>query len=191
VVGGEQRDEPILRGVDVLILIHEHVLEALLILLAGCFVALEQVDRANDEIVEIQRVRLGEPALILGVNVGDPLAGKGRLALRVLFGPNQRVLRFIDLGEAGARREMPFVIIEVVQNLFDELPLIRFIDHRETTADADSRTIATQNANAHRVKGSDPEVAGDRTDHGMQPRLHLAGSLVGERYRKNAFGSDS
>ena len=57
---------------------------------------------------------------------------------------------------------MPLVIIEVVQNLFDE-PLIRFIDH-ETAADADLRT-SRRNANAHCAAVPTLEVSGqDLTD---------------------------
>ena len=75
VVGGEQRDEPILRGVDARHLHPRARTEALLILL-GCFVALEQVIVRTMRSPKFSEFDSGEPALILQVNVGDPFAGR-------------------------------------------------------------------------------------------------------------------
>ena len=41
------------------------------------------------------------------------------------------------------------------------------------------------------MKRADPQIARDRADQALQPRLHLAGGLVGEGYRKNAIRSDA
>ena len=74
VLGGEQRDEAVLRDIDVLILVDQHVLEALLVLAPGVRVALEQIDRADDQIVEIERVGFGQAALVFLIDVADALA---------------------------------------------------------------------------------------------------------------------
>ena len=188
--GAEQRDQTILRDVDVLILIDQDVFELVLILLAHGFVALEQIDRANDEVVEVQAVRLAQTPLVLGVDVGHPLAEERSLLLVELVGPNQRVLRLADFVQACARRELALIVIEIVENIFHELALIRIVDDRKARRDAALAPVAAQNAHAHRVERSDPEIARRGTDHALEPRLHFARGLVGKGHRKDAIRSN-
>ena len=137
-ISREQCDETVLRRVHVLVLVDENVLKALLIFPTDLFVALEQIDRTNDQIVEVERVRLGKPPLVFRIDVGDTLADERRLVLRILLGPYQGVFRLVDLGKAGSRRKMPLVVIEIVENLFDELALVGVVDNGKAASDADA-----------------------------------------------------
>ncbi len=109
----------------------------------------------------------------------------------VLVGPDQRVLRLIDLREAGAGRNLALVVIEIVDDLAHELTLIGVVDDGERRRDADARTVAAQNAHAHRVKRADPQVAGVGADHVLQAGLHLTRGFVRKGYRQNAIGGDA
>jgi hypothetical protein len=190
VMSREQGDEAILGGVDVLVFVDQHVFEALLVLAPRGGVALEQIDRAHDQIVEVERVGLGQPALVFLIDVAEALAQKRRLLLEVGFGPEQSVLRLADLCQASARRDLALVVIEIVEDLLDDLALIAVVDDHETGRDADARTVAPQNPHAHGVKRADPEIARRRTHHAFQARLHLGCGFVGEGHRQNAIRGD-
>ena len=191
VVGGQQRHEAILRDIDVLILVDQHVLEALLVLAPGIRVAFQQIDRTDDQIVEIERVGLGQAALVFLIDVADALAQECGLLLEILLRPNQRVLGFADFGEHRARRDLPLVVIEIVENFFDDLALIAVVDDDEARRDADTASVAAQDAHAHRVERADPQVARGRSDHAFEPALHFAGGFVREGDREYAIGVDA
>ena len=71
VLGGQDRDQLELGVVGVLILVHHHVVEGVLPLLARLRHALEQHHRLHDQVVEIHGVCLVQAPLIQLVDVGD------------------------------------------------------------------------------------------------------------------------
>jgi hypothetical protein len=109
----------------------------------------------------------------------------------VFVGPNQRILGLADLVQASPGRKLALIVIEVVENILDELTLIGFVDNCETGGDTGTRAIAAQNPNAHCMERSDPQITRGGADHTLQPRLHLAGGFVGERYRENPIRRDA
>ena len=92
------------------------------------------------------------------------------LLLVVLLGPDQRVLRLADLGQARARRELTLVVVEVVENLADELALIGVVDDREVRARCRScvpsrrsmRTHMEWNVPTHRSRAGAPTMRSRR-----------------------------
>ena len=90
----EGAHEDVLRVVRVLVLVHEDVAEAPMVVLGDQRVLAQQVDRAHDEVVEVQRVRCAHALVILDVGVRDDardrvLARRLRVARRA----DQLVLR--------------------------------------------------------------------------------------------------
>ena len=75
---GEQAHELELRGVGVLELVDEDVPEALLVALERFGVLAEQPHREHEQVVEVDGRRFLQPALVLGVHVGEPALGRAR-----------------------------------------------------------------------------------------------------------------
>ncbi len=70
VAAGEQQDELVLGDVGVLVLVDEHVLEALAVGLEDVRVLAEQGDGVDEQVVEVHRPGGVQPALVLGVHLG-------------------------------------------------------------------------------------------------------------------------
>ena len=187
VLVGEQRDEPVLREVDVLVLVDQHVAELRLIPHARLIVFFEERDRARDQVVEVEPVGLLEAPLVLTIDLRVALADERGVLLLVHIGRPQIVLRLRDLGEGRARRDLLLVEVEVVKNVADDLPLIGVVHDGEVAGDADLLAVAAQHAHAHRVKRADPEIACRGADHALESRLHLARGLIGKGDREDAI----
>jgi hypothetical protein len=77
VVGGELLYEAVLDSVGVLVLVDEDVLEAALVVAQHLREALEELDRLEQQIAEVEGTRVGEEALVAGVEL------RGALGLEV------------------------------------------------------------------------------------------------------------
>jgi hypothetical protein len=111
---GEHRAQAVLRVVHILILVDEDVAELVLIARADVDVALEQLDRLRDQVVEIEAVRLAQAAIVFAEHRSDALAEERRVLRLVFIRIEQRVLRFANLVERGAGRNLTLVVIEIV-----------------------------------------------------------------------------
>ena len=70
---GQQLQQPVLGAVRVLILVDQHPAEDPSVLLADIAEQLEQVDGADQQVVEVHRACLDHPPLVEAVDVGDRL----------------------------------------------------------------------------------------------------------------------
>ena len=73
VLGGEQLQQPVLGVVGVLVLVDEDVAEGAAPALAHLLEQLQDVDRADQEVVEVHRVGLEHPLLVEREDLGDGL----------------------------------------------------------------------------------------------------------------------
>ena len=95
----EQLQEPVLRVVGVLVLVHEHVAEGVGVALAHLLEQLHHAHGAKQQVVEVHRVHAVQLALVALVHVGhgllevvaDPLAVRRRVAQLVLGGADLAV----------------------------------------------------------------------------------------------------
>jgi hypothetical protein len=69
----EQLQQPVLRVVGVLVLVHEYVAERRRVALAHLSEQLEQVDRPEQQVVEVHRVHPMQVALVDLIHIGDHL----------------------------------------------------------------------------------------------------------------------
>ena len=180
VILAQQQDQLVLGAVDVLVLVHEDVGEAALVLGQHVRVALEQVDRDHEQIVEVHGAGGQEPLLIVAVDLGDPLFldvhRPGRVGLEV----DQLVLGVANGGVHGSRRKALGVEVEVAQHVAGEPHGVGLVVDRERGAVAQLVGVATQDAHAGGVKGRHPHPLGHRADQGGDALAHLVGRLVGE-----------
>ena len=77
-LAGQQLEQDVLRVVRVLVLVDEHVAERLRPALARLGEALQDVDRQHQQVVEVDRVRGEQAALVEAVDVGDGLVVEAR-----------------------------------------------------------------------------------------------------------------
>ena len=95
----EQADKPVLRVVGVLIFVHHQIAVAVLIPLQHIRTGQKQLNRLDQQVVKIQRVRLLEPPLIDRVALSDFFQTEIVSDLFGIFiGREQRVLGAADGG---------------------------------------------------------------------------------------------
>ena len=99
----EQLEPAVLGVVGVLVLVDEDVAEGRAVALADLGEELEDVDRADEQVVEVHRVHAQQLALVELEDVGDRLLEVRADELAVGLGVAQLVLRVGDL-VAGPRR---------------------------------------------------------------------------------------
>ena len=186
----ERCDEFVLRVVDVLVFIDEHVAKLVLVARARFDVFFQQLDRATDQIVEIEAVGFTQTALVLAVDRGIAFADERRVRRFVLIGREQLVLRLGDFTECRIRSDLAFVVIEIVQNVANDRFLIGIIHDGEVRSDPDLLAVATQHAHADRMERADPQIFCNRADHLLEARFHFARRLVRERHGQNAIGKN-
>ena len=103
---GEHAHELPLRDVRVLELVDEDVPEPLLVAVQRFGVLAEQPHGEHEQIVEVDGRRLGQPALVLGVHLGDARARPGRRPCSAYSaGSDELVLQRADLRVELAGRE--------------------------------------------------------------------------------------
>lgn len=90
-----------LGNAGVLILVHNYVLELILIVAAGFLIVLQQLDGVVDQVVEVHRARLFQPGGVGGVDFGDErcLGVAGGLRGNIL-GREQLVFKGTDLADS-------------------------------------------------------------------------------------------
>ncbi len=176
----EHEHQLVLGPVGVLVLVHQQVAEALLVVAQDLGVGLEQVHRHHQEVVEVHGAGRQQPLLVLLVHVGDAalVDGVGRAPVRLEV--HQLVLGLTDHGMDAARRELLDVDVQVPQHVAGEAVGVGLVVDGERGAVTEPRGVPTQDAHAGGVEGGDPHALGHRAHQGSHALLHLVGRLVGE-----------
>ncbi|GAB3863819.1 hypothetical protein GCM10027610_111160 [Dactylosporangium cerinum] len=178
----------VLRVVGVLVFVDEDVAEPAAIGLGDLGVALQQVHHAHDQVVEVERVGLGEALLIERVGLGEgPLGGADRLGGEGL-GVDQLVLQVGDLRGQPAGRIAFRVEVELADHELHEPAGVVGVIDRERRLETRVVVLGPQDAHARRVERRHPHQPGATADEVGDALLHLAGGLVGEGDRDDLTG---
>src|SRR5204863_2358656 len=120
----QEAHQLILAAVRVLVLVNHQELEATVVLLAEAFVVRKQADGFEEEVVEIERIGLVKPGLVLVLNFRE----LRRLAIgRAAIGVLRRKLAALvvaDPGTGGAVLHEFFVEAEGLENTLYECDLV-------------------------------------------------------------------
>ena len=127
----EERDEPELGVVRVLVFVDHDVAPPVLPGAARLLVVLEQEHGAHDQVVEVHRVGVVEPLLVERVDVGRRLLEERRDLLGVRLRRQQTLLGARDPRVHGARREPLGVELELLGARLDEPELVGLVIDRE------------------------------------------------------------
>ncbi|MNM29021.1 hypothetical protein D3C81_395510 [compost metagenome] len=182
--------QQVLAGVGVLVFVHQQVTHAVLPALQHLGVLLEQLDRLQDQVVEVHRVERLERALVVGVDDGGGLLARvARLfqGLRwqdqVVLPGTDHVLDLVDAVVAGI-----LFLHDVRQQRLD----VGLVEDRETRLVAQALVFLADDVQAQVVERTHGQAtAFARAQQGGDPLLHLARGLVGEGHRHDVLGTDA
>ena len=140
----------------------------------------EHPHRANQEVVEVHRVRRHETPLVLGVSLGDaPLVDRSGAPVESRH-VDHVGLRRADDAEDGPGRKASLVDAEVIEDVFHEPAAVAVVVDRERRPVADPVGVAAQHPDARGMERGHPHSLGVRTDKLHDTTAHLVSGLVGE-----------
>ena len=178
-----QQPEPqVLRHVGVLVLVHQHVLELLLVLGKHVRIFLEQAQALEQQVAEVDGVQHLQPRLIVGIELRAlAVAIGGAFAGRHLVRRQAAVLPAVNVsGELAGR---PALLIDALglDELLQQAQLIVGVENREVRLQANQLGVAAKHLHAYGVEGAEPGHALDHAaDEAANALLHFARGLVGE-----------
>ncbi len=184
----EQLQEAVLRVVGVLVLVDEDVAEARGVALADVGEQLEQVDGAEQQVVEVHRVHAQQVALVEAVDLSDHFLKRRSGLLPVGLGVEQTVLGGGELVVDRGGRVALGVDPDGVHAALGQPPRVGLVVDRELARVAEALGLGAQDARAGGVEGHQPHAARRASEQPLDARAHLAGGLVGERDREDLTG---
>ena len=153
-------DQQVLRPVRVLVLVDHDEPELSRVFRANLRRLFEQLDRLQQQIVEIEGAALLERIEIVRVDLGDllvlavPAAGIGHG-----LGTLHAVLRVADARQRRPGLHVAVVDVQILERLFDDRQLIGRVVDDEVAREADGGRLAPEQARAERVERRHPHAA--------------------------------
>ena len=183
-IARHQLEPGILQLVGVLKLIHQNMVEALLVMAAQNLVGLQHFIAAQHQFGKIHHALALADFVVFGIALNQ--------ARGVQIGRLQRAcaqaaffLR-IDKALQAARGDDFFGNIERLEHALDERELVAAVENLKSGRQAGIFVVHAQKAVAKPVKRAEPHAAHVYRNHGREPRLHFFGGFIGKRYRHNA-----
>ena len=181
---GEQFEPLILNTIGVLELVHQHVLEAVLIVRAQCLVVAQQLMGPQQQLGEIHHAGAAAGFFVRGIDAHPLLLGDvGRLA--ELRRAPAFFLVTVDEPLRLFRRPVAFVETETLEHAPDQTVLVLGIQNLETLEQPGLLPVRAQQPVRQPVKRADPHAAHRLLEHALDARAHFGGGLVGEGHGKN------
>ena len=185
----QQPQPQILRDIGVLVLIDQHIAEAMLIGRENVGIVLEQRQIVQQQIPEIDRVHRREALLVEPVEVDRAAIGEvADLRRRDFVRGEPAVFPALDDRVQYPRRPAPFVDMGGGEDLLHEAQLVVGIENREARFEPDRLGMASEDAGGERMEGAEPYALGSLADHRLEALTHLARRLVGESDRQHLAG---
>ncbi len=182
---GQLANQQILDAVGILVLVHEDVLEPVLVPFQHVAVAGEEFQRLQEKVVEVQRIRVPQAALVFLVDLTGALDQGIVPRLAVLCGPKHLVLRDADAAPDARRAEL---LLGDPEGLHDaahqRLGIVGVVDG-EVAGIAELLGLEPEEAGAERMERPHPERLAPLADQGGDPALHLPRRLVREGERQD------
>ena len=150
----------------------------------------EQLDRAHDDVVEVERVVVLEQRLIALVRARDDLAEVVVDGRSIGHRRRQLALGARDRREDRARREALRIDGQLLDDALHQRHLVGVVEDREPALDADGRAVGAQDARADGVERAEHDVARLVAEQVHDAVAHLARRLVRERDGDDAVGMD-
>ena len=182
--------QQVLAGIGVLVFVHQQVADAVLPLLEDVGVFLEELDRQQDQVVEVHRVVRLERALVVQVDDGGGLLlGAARLG-QGLVGQNQVVLPAVDEVLDLVRTVVAGILL--LHDVGEQRLDVAVIEDREAGLVAQARVFLADDVHAQVVESGHGKAARlAALEQGADALLHLPRRLVGEGHGDDVTGLDA
>ena len=177
----EQPNEPVLRGIGVLVFVDEEVAAAFPPFRRRGLVRGEEPDRQRNQVVEVDRLIGAQCVVIAAVGLArGPLV----VALRGLRGRSGRLQRVLPGADPPLRGTRAGTVGRLHELGDDRLDVAR-VEYREAGLQAQRGGAAADDLEPERMKGADRDVGREVAlaflrEQFRRPLAHLAGRLVGE-----------
>ena len=177
----EDLHQLVLRLVGVLVLVDEEVQETVLVVLTDRVGLAKQGDRAQQQVIEIQRGRGVELAFVRPVDACDLLIHGVRADPRLeVTRVEELVLRGAD-GVRGTARGQAFLVDPLsADGVTDRRKTVGLVVDRVPGRNPDRLAVAAQQPRPQCVKGAEPHPFDAVADQLLNAGTHLPCSLVGE-----------
>ena len=183
----EQLEPQILHDVGVLILVHQHVFEAVAIVGEDFRLRAQDGQRVEQQIAEVRGVQRFQPLLILAIELAA-LAEREAVAFAFRHGLRRQPLVLPLVDHRGQRARGPALLVDIrgLKDLLHQAKLIVGIENGEIGFEAGKFRMAAQNLRADGMEGAEPLHPLDHAaDQRADALLHFARGLVGEGDAKN------
>ena len=186
-LAGDQAQPGVLHGVGVLKLVHQHVTEACLILLAQGVVVAPELQRAQQQLGKVDHAGAGAGLLVALV---DPQhGGQKQVAGRLdILRAQTLVLLAVDPPLGLTWRPLILIQAELTDHPLDQTHLVVAVENLELLGQTGLAPMGAQQAVGQTVEGPDPHALRRNAEQLLDPVTHLMGSLVGKGDRENAPG---
>ena len=169
--------------VGVLILIHQHIAELILIVPQDLRLPLQQCYSVKDNVIKVQRVSSHQFFLVGGIDFCNPalfpvvfcLTAPGEILRRLVL-----VLGVADGGQDALGLESLFVQVLLLHDILDDsLSIVGIVD-RKVLVKTDAVNVPPKNPDTGGVEGGGPDVVGHRPQTGREALLQFPRRLVGK-----------
>ena len=182
VLRGEGPDPQVLGTVRVLVLVDVEVAPALLVRGEHVRRLVEEPDRLEQQVVEVERDGLAQALAVARGQAGDQalamvrgMLGQERRIEHLVLGPADRTEHDARPELAGQRQ-----VLLAQDLLHQRLLVVRVVDH-EAAADPDRLAVLAQDPRAERMERAGHHVPAALADEADDPLAQLGGGPVGER----------
>ena len=161
-------------------LVDQDVLVAFEVAALDVLVVAQQLDRLDQDVVEIEGAVFAQHRLIALVAAGNDLLEVGRGLQGVGFGRDQLALGARDHRENGARRVLARLKRVFGADALYERHLVGVVVDREAAGHADELAIDAQDTGADGVKGAERDATRKPAEEPLDAVAQLTRRLVGE-----------
>ena len=181
---GQQTQPLVLQGVGVLKLVHQHVGEALAVVVQHLHMVAQQFVTAQQQFGEVHHARLAAARFIFLVDADELPARRVAVILQVL-----RALTFIftAINEISDLTWHPAGVVEAhfFQNFFHQPLLVIRIENLEGLRQLGFAPMNAQQAMRQAMEGADPEILHAHLQQRFHAAAHFGRRLVGEGNRED------
>ena len=201
---GQHAHEFILRPVRVLIFVDQQILKTVVVILANVRRRFQQPHRLEQQVIEVERVRLAQLLPVLLIQMRNLLRLRIRRVQIKLLRIEHVILRPRNPPEHGARGQFFIVDAQPLHDRFHNGLLVTLIVDHEILRVPDRRlsrhgrrnphrlNVAPQHPHAERMKRRDHRLGDAQSAYEpVHARAHLPRRLIGERHGQNRFRHDA
>ena len=179
---GQQPQEIILRPVGVLVFVDQDEAVPVAVVFLQLWLFHQQGNRLQEQVVEIQRVGIMQPRVVMAVETLQIVRRLRRKPGGKLLRRYAMIFGVADPAKDFARGQVQFGIAVLFENPLDQSLLVVRVVNGKVALVSEMMDLAAQQAHAKRVKCGNQRFSAARgSDNFLNALPHLFGCLIGKR----------